>query len=122
MLGKIQEAELLLQKGAEVNAKIIGTLLTPMHIAFMEKNVALAGILTKYRGSLTLQDAEGNTPVHYAMKYCHSLMAKCENEDSKKVYIDLKDIISMPDYNAALNIKNKQGLKPAGMSKLLVIS
>jgi len=100
-----------LQKGANVNAKITATLYTPIHIIFKQKNLYLLDLLTKFGGSLSLQDSEGNTPIHYAIKYCRTLLSKSQ----------LKQMALRPDYVRALNMKNKKGLKPKDMAAVTLI-
>jgi len=122
ILDKLNVAEVLLRLGANVDSKTVGKLSTPLHLAFRKGNKKMARLLLRYGGNLLAQDNEGNTPVHYAVRYCNT-GSRSDCESSCSSYSrqslgkseDFKDIESRPDYLAALDIRNKRGLKPKEM-------
>jgi len=107
--------ELLLKKGADVNAKT-ATLTTPLHLALSKGNKKIAGLLFKFGGNLLAQDMEGNTPVHYALRYCSPFditKSICSELGNTEI-----DIETQQEYFDALEIKNNKGLKPKEMVKI----
>ncbi len=112
--------ELLLRSGADVNAKKIGSGVTPLHVAFRNGDRSLAKMLLRFGGNLLAQDAEGNTPVHYAIRYCSTSRSECESNTSSYSRLsggsraddDWKAIEGRTDYIAALEVRNKKGLRP----------
>ena len=118
---KFTIVELLLRMGASANARALGSLATPLHFAFRNGNQKMAKVLLKYGGNLLLQDSEGNTPVHYALRYCNNSQSECESScsnysrQSTSKNDDWKCIESRADYIAALEVRNRKGLRPKEM-------
>ena len=56
----------LLYSGVNPNTSQEGSLLTPLHLACREGDVALAMLLFTRGGLLNVQDKDGRTPLHYA--------------------------------------------------------
>lgn len=114
-----------MKEGADVNAKVLKIGLTPLHCAFRSKSKDIAKLLIKYGANLLAQDTEGNTPVHYAIRYCNTTLSECESSSSNEYGLScsksgrksdhLIDFEANPDYSAALEIKNKKGLNPKEM-------
>lgn len=110
---------MLLRKGADVNSRT-QTLATPLHLALSKGNKKIAGLLFKFGGNLLAQDAEGNTPVHYAVRYCSPFdVTKSICSDSEPGYNPVPvDIETLPEYLDALKVKNNKGLIPREMVKI----
>lgn len=115
---KLNIVELLLLKGADANVKT-KTLATPLHLALSKGNKKMAGLLFKFGGSFLSQDEEGNTPVHYALRYCSpfdvtkSICSETGNNLTEEIDIEVQS-----EYLDALKIKNNKGLKPKEMVKI----
>jgi len=62
----LAEAFSLLYSGVNPNTAQEGSLLTPLHVACREGDVALAMLLFTKGGLLNVQDTDGRTPLHYA--------------------------------------------------------
>ncbi len=116
-------AELLLKHGADVSARITGAEATPLHCAFRGGSQDIAMLLLRYGASLLAQDAEGNTPVHYALRYCNPTHSETDSSSSNDHSVtlsrgrtsELKDYEGRPDYVAALEMRNRNGLRPQEM-------
>jgi Ankyrin repeats (3 copies)/Ankyrin repeat len=93
-VGKVEVVNLLLEKGAEVNARAKDGA-TPLHLAVKRGHVSVAKLLFTKGANLTAKDTEGNTPVHLA---------------SELYTIDMvKALISM---GVMVNQKNESGWTP----------
>lgn len=65
---KLEAAKLLIQHGANIEAKTIHGR-TPLHIACILGEESLCSMLLDEKCSVNSQDFEKNTPVHYASFY-----------------------------------------------------
>lgn len=92
--------EILLSAGANPNARILSDGTSPLHLAFARSYYCIVRVLLKHGGSLELQDFDGNTPVHFAYRYC---------KESDK---EFGEISKRPDFEKALLVKNHGGMTP----------
>ena len=93
-VGKVEVVNLLLEKGADVNARAKDGA-TPLHLAVKRGHVLAAKLLFTKGANLTAKDAEGNTPVHLASELYTTEMVKA--------------LISM---GVMVNQKNESGWTP----------
>ena len=69
--------ELLISKGADVNARTRVGLLTPLHCAVQKNNLAIAHLLIREGARVDVWgDAVGTTPLHYALEKGSEDLAK----------------------------------------------
>ena len=67
MNGNLDEAELLIKAGCDLNARtILGQ--TPLHIAVQHKHIAMTEVLLQSGAATEAQDNEGLQPLHHAVK------------------------------------------------------
>lgn len=96
----------LLINKANVNAKCAKFGQTPLHIAFREGFYEVCKQLLNHDANLTIQDNEGNTPIHFAFRFRY----QHENKFPPNFFIDLQNY---KGYKDAMLIKNNKGLLPS---------
>lgn len=70
--------ELLLKNGADPNIKCYyyRSIMTPLHLAVLKKNLNAARLLLKYGATIHAKDSNNKTPLHYAVKHKNNKMIR----------------------------------------------
>ncbi|MEW6358100.1 MAG: ankyrin repeat domain-containing protein [Planctomycetota bacterium] len=69
-------AQLLLDRGANVNAKAYTLDMTPLHLAIDEVRQDIARLLIASGADVNARDRTGSTPLHFAAKTCQKQIAE----------------------------------------------
>ncbi len=93
-MGRVELVEMLLARGADVNAKARDGA-TPLHLAAKKDKVAAAKLLFAKGGTINAKDAEGNSPAHLAVDASAIDMVK-----------------ALTGMGAYLNVRNDSGWTP----------
>jgi hypothetical protein len=93
-MGRVELVEMLLARGADVNAKARDGA-TPLHLAAKKDKVAAAKLLFAKGGTINAKDAEGNSPAHLAVDASAIDMVK-----------------ALTGMGAYLNVRNNSGWTP----------
>ncbi|KAI9703669.1 MAG: hypothetical protein M1836_007439 [Candelina mexicana] len=100
--GYNSEAEVLLHRGADINAQS-ATLRTPLHLALESEDadLALVYLLLRWEANTEMEDEDGNTALHYVVA------------DPEKQYF----VQALLDYGASIKHRNKAGQTPLDQAK-----
>lgn len=122
-----------LARGAQVNAHIDRSLVTPLHMAAWHGHLEIIGLLIAARADLEAQEWNGSTPLlnaaefgkHDAVRALLAAGAKVSAGDTidntalhtcaRKGYPELAQ--TLLEAGASLNVKNAQGYTPFGMAE-----
>ena len=95
----------MLKFKADPNIKSIRSCQTPLHISFKFGFYDICNLLISNGAILSMQDSEGDTPIHIAYQYRKQF-------DTKDIKNTFPNFFNIPKYKNFLQIKNKKGITP----------
>jgi ankyrin repeat protein len=101
-------AKLLIDKGADLDAPILGEGITPLHLAINASDVATVEYLIDRGAALNAKDRLGKTPLHYATGLLHPF---------DHPYTKITDLLLAAGADA--NIKDSEGKVPSEQVKIM---
>lgn len=101
-------AKLLIDKGADLDAPILGEGITPLHLAINASDVATVEYLIDRGAALNPKDRLGKTPLHYATGLLHPF---------DHPYTKITDLLLAAGADA--NIKDSEGKVPSEQVKIM---
>ena len=107
----IDRVQKLILGGEDVNQRLTGERLCPLHVAVKHGCETICMMLLKQRALVNVQDLHGLTPLHY-------VALRSVNLDNKTYYQIFERILeSLVNFGAKFDIKAKDGSLPIDLAK-----
>ena len=108
--GNPEVVELLLENGADVNAK--DDFGTPLHDASRNGRTEVVELLLERGAEVEAKNKDGRTPLHDASRNGHTKIAKLLLENGKDLYTDVDGKLNKDFIDKFVDVKDKKGVTP----------